>query len=300
MFTRRDVPVFVVFALMIAAAGCGMVAGPEGVPVGGPPGSLRPAPPVPDNAPGLDLLSLGAAGADVAFILLGAKEGKDFGEAEAPPPPAIDKVGRSDEKKRRGTAAGEDARFVLRVGGGFALPGTGVLGSAPGSRVPAYSDVWTTATAFEAVGESGAGKKLRPYAQVSVSQFSGQRWTNPDDANDSWAASDGSVALVALGARFGGRYYGRAAVGLMLWPEVKRIDYFSSYEEVIFEGGALLAFALGGGAEFKLGRLKAYVDVEYLMGMAPERGENAVVFWPNFEAGGMSSFKLAGGVAFSF
>ncbi len=39
---------------------------------------------------------------------------------------------------------------------------------------------------------------------------------------------------------------------------------------------------------------------ELVLGQPPEKGENAVVFWPNFEAAGMSSFRLAGGVAFSF
>jgi hypothetical protein len=57
---------------------------------------------------------------------------------------------------------------------------------------------------------------------------------------------------------------------------------------------------LDSGAEFKLGKLKAYVDAEMLLGAAPAKGENAVVFWPNFEAGGMNSFKLAGGVGLSF
>ena len=56
----------------------------------------------------------------------------------------------------------------------------------------------------------------------------------------------------------------------------------------------------GGGAELSLGKLKAYLDVEYLLGGAPEKGENAVVFWPNFEAGAMNSFKVAGGVGVRF
>ncbi len=57
---------------------------------------------------------------------------------------------------------------------------------------------------------------------------------------------------------------------------------------------------MGGGAEFKLGKLKAYVDAEFLLGMAPERGENAVVFWPNFEAGAMNVIKIAAGGGIRF
>lgn len=237
---------------------------------------------------------------EVGFLLLGAKEGEDIGEMDAPPPPdaeGVEEDGVGKEPRREAGAAGG---FALKVGGGMAFPG-GELGSAmSGYNVPSYPEIWTTGSAFELLAEFGSGRKVNPYAQLSISQFTGQRWTNPDDASDSWVASDGSVTMIAGGARFGGRYYGKAALGLLLWPEVKRIDYFSGYEEAILESGAVFAFALGGGAEFKLGKLKAYVDAEFLLGMAPERGENAVVFWPKFEPGGMNSFRLAGGVGFSF
>ena len=237
-----------------------------------------------------------AEGVEVALLLLAAKEGKDIGEMEAPAP--------KGEKEDRAEPSGKAGGFVLRIGGGLALPGTGAIGSAGESapKVPAYSDVWTSGGAFEVVGEFGAGKKIMPYAQVSLSQFAGQKWTNPSDPTgaDTWLASDSSLTLVAGGVRFGGRFYGKAAVGLWLWPEVSRVDYFNGYAEPIFASGAAGVLTVGGGAEFKLGGLKAYVDAEFVLGGAPAKAENAVVFWPEFEAAGMNSFKIAGGVGLSF
>ena len=267
----RDRLMVATLILAVAGAGCGVVAEF---------GDARP-------------YGRATPGAGGGFLLLGAKEGKDIDEADAPP---IRKV----KGKGKPSAAEAKGGFVLRVGGGLALPGTGAIGSAPGSTVPGYADVWTEGTAIDVVGEFGAGKKITAYAQFSLSQFSGQRWTNPADADDSWLASDTGLAFVAGGARFGGTFYAKAAAGLLLWPEVSRVAYVSGYDEPILASGVTVAFAAGGGAEFKLGKLKAYVDAEYMLGTAPAKAENAVIFWPNFKAAETSSFKLAGGVAFSF
>jgi hypothetical protein len=233
-----------------------------------------------------------SVGADVAFLLLGAREGKDIGEKDAPVP-----AGKKGDvgKKPPGEAGG----FILRVGGGLALPGTGAIGSAPGATVPAYSDVWTMGLAYEVTGEFGAGS-FRPYAQLSLSQFYGKKWTNPGTPADSWLASESTVTVIAGGARLGGKAYGKASVGLVLWPEVSRVDYSDGTADPILAGGVGFTAAVGGGAEFRLGGLRAYVDLEYVLGPTPARGANATVYWPEFKAAEASSLKLTGGLGLSF
>lgn len=190
---------------------------------------------------------------------------------------------------------------AVRLGAGVALPIAGQIGSGQGT-IPNWSDVWTPGPALEVVYEFPARKKFRPYAQLAQAYFSGQRWTNPSNPGDSWIASDGAVTALLGGAKFelGRSFYAKAGAGILFWPEVSRIDYYTGGDWAILDSGASLALALGGGAEFKLGKLTAYADLEWAIGTGPSETEDAMLFWPRFESSGVGELKLAGGVRLSF
>jgi len=234
------------------------------------------------------------APADMAQVLLGA--GEEELAPSIPPAPAPETEAPTPEPEEVAGGTG------LRFGAGFALPGGGEIGSAPGATIPAWSDVWTAGFVLEGVYEFRGGR-ARPYAEFAYAQFYGQRWTNPSNSADSWIASDGGVATLAGGAKFGlGRtFYAKAALGLLFWPQVSRIDYYTGGNWPILDAGASVALALGGGAEFELGKLRAYADLEFALGTKPSDGtEDAMLFWPSFEAAGVSELKLTGGVRLSF
>jgi hypothetical protein len=151
----------------------------------------------------------------------------------------------------------------------------------------------------DVIAEFG-GTSVRPYAQLAFAQFAGLEWTNPSNAADTWGLSDSALITIAGGARFGGKFYGKAALGVLVWPEVSRVDYTSGYAEPVFESGALVTFAVGGGAEFKLGKLVAVADAEFAFVPAPEPTQRASVFWPNFTAEGTNVLRIAGAIGFTF
>jgi len=236
--------------------------------------------------------------ARVTTLLLAAGEDDDIDDIDAAAfeESDIDETTDVDEVKKPPRAAKKGGTSI-KVGLGMASPGTGAIGSAPSSTLPAYADVWDTGSALDIVGEFSGGTF---YAQFSTASYTGLIYTNPNDANDSYLLSDAALTFIGGGAKFGTTFYGRIGAGIVMWPEVERIDASSGWGTPVLAATTGFALALGGGAEIALGSIKAYADLEYAILPAPEKAENAVVFWPQFEAEGMSviSFKTGVGITF--
>ena len=157
--------------------------------------------------------------------------------------------------------------------------------------------MWDTGSALDIVGEFSGGKF---YAQITTASYAGLTYTNPDDASDSYLLSEAAFTYVGGGAKFGSTFYGKVGAGFVMWPEVSRIDAFSGWSEPVLAATTGFALALGGGAEFAIGAVTAFADLEYQILPAPEKAENAIVFWPQFEAEGMNVFSFKTGVGITF
>jgi len=207
--------------------------------------------------------------------------------ADAPPPPRPPKP-----------AAGAST-FGLYIGGGTSMPSGGDLGSAAES-VPALADVWRPGTSFEVVADFGPDKALRAYAQFGTSSFKGQTYTEPDDPNAQWYASNTTMTALVGGLKMGRSAYVKVGAGLLMMPYVAHVDAVDGFEVGIYEQTTGFTLALGGGYELKLGRLRAYVDLNYTTGVEPGGAENAVVLWPEFSPERVGILDVKTGVAVSF
>jgi len=213
--------------------------------------------------------------------------GVEAAQPQAPPEPAAPRA--------RGTV------ILLRIGGGLGLPGSGAIGSAPGQELPVYSEVWDLGPSFEAAGDFRPDATLRPYAQYAMTSFYGKKWTNPANPADAWWASDSALSMLGAGVKLGGKAYGKVGLAIFTLPEVSRVDAVTGNEIPILRGGELTALTFGGGLDLKAGGIRLYADVEYVSGPTPEKADNAVILWPQFEtADGVSYIKIAGGIGFTF
>lgn len=189
----------------------------------------------------------------------------------------------------------------MRVGLGSSSPGAGAIGTAPGGGVPAYADVWAEGGAYDIVADFTPKSALRLSACLGVANLTGKRWTNPENPADAWWASDSQLTAAGVGLKIGKGLYAKAGFSAVIVPEVSRVDAENGNEIAIFQEGTVGAFSVGAGYDLKLGGLVAYADLEIVSASPLEEAENAVILWPNFEAGdGPSYLKLAVGVGFTF
>jgi len=206
------------------------------------------------------------------------------------------------EKPPEAPAARRAGRGALDLGFGVALPGADAIGSAmSGYTVASYADVWASGFAFEAVGEFGGGK-VRPYAKLGLASFAGQLYENPSNPGDAWVASDGTVMSILGGAKISfGVAYAKAALGLAMMPEMSRIDNFTGTTHVILDPSSPFTLAVGCGAELRIGKLKAYADLELdFVGAPATQTEDAYLQWPQFEPAPTTVTTLTGGIGLSF